>query len=200
MLPPPDERRRRVKAARALAGYASTDDLADAIKEAGEFGRGYSGGTLRNREGAAGEDFNKKDLMVIAAACALPYEFFEVDFAQLPLLVRRVEGDRLPPPRGGLRRELEDDRPSPQDRPEDQSDEDTGSAGDMRSGTSRSLGSRARRTGPAARRCGRARSSGPASAAPRARRPTASGTSRPFGSVMRSPVTTRAGSAAAARR
>lgn len=78
-----DELRRRVKAARAYAGYDSTKDLAAAIGPHGKLGDR----TLRTLEGAgAPRRFSDQHLVLIARACGLPLEFFEVDFARLPEL------------------------------------------------------------------------------------------------------------------
>lgn len=72
-LPPQDELRRRIKAARQLAGYTSTAELGAAIGEAARLGDR----TLRKLE--AGErDIVHPHLRVIAEACRLPIEFFTV--------------------------------------------------------------------------------------------------------------------------
>lgn len=70
---------RRVKACRALAGFDSVENLADAIGS-----RGMSAGTLAQRESAAGPDYTIPELRAIANACGLPFEFFVADLDRLP--------------------------------------------------------------------------------------------------------------------
>lgn len=76
----PEQIRRRVKAARALAGL-SIPALAEAVNEPGLGDR-----TIRAMEGEKGRPFRKMELEAIARVCGLPYAFFTVDFARLPEL------------------------------------------------------------------------------------------------------------------
>jgi transcriptional regulator with XRE-family HTH domain len=67
---------RRIKAARALGGYTSTEGLAEAINETG-----LGEKTLRKME--AGERHAEpSELHAIAHACGLPDAFFYADFHQ----------------------------------------------------------------------------------------------------------------------
>lgn len=76
-----DERQRRMRAARALAGFKNVGDLADAI--GADAGLGER--TLRKLEGGE-SPLRPPAMREIAHACGLPYEFFTVDFSRLPLL------------------------------------------------------------------------------------------------------------------
>lgn len=77
---PADELRRRVKAARALAGFGSTKELAQAIGTDAKLGDRK----LRTLEGdSAPRPFREPELEQIAKACGLPLAFFEIDFAML---------------------------------------------------------------------------------------------------------------------
>ena len=67
--------RRRVKAARALAGL-SVGQLAKRLDEPGLGER-----TLRDLESQKGRSFYRRELRAIAEACGLPYEFFTMDFS-----------------------------------------------------------------------------------------------------------------------
>lgn len=70
---------RRIKAARALAGFDSRAALAAKLDA------GLGAKTLQKIE--SGErPVVQRELREIAEACGLPYEFFTVDFAQLPAL------------------------------------------------------------------------------------------------------------------
>jgi uncharacterized small protein (DUF1192 family) len=80
--------RRRVKAARAIAGL-SVAELAARIDQSGLGER-----TLRALEGEGGRQFRPMELQAIAQACDLPYEFFTVDFRKLSLASGTLE-DRL---------------------------------------------------------------------------------------------------------
>jgi hypothetical protein len=60
-------KRRRVKAARALGGFKSTKALAAKINQPK-----MSAGSLRTKEGSAGDEFTRPELREIAAACDLP--------------------------------------------------------------------------------------------------------------------------------
>lgn len=100
MQPDANELARRIKAARALAGIASTTALANRIGV-----QGLSGETLRKIESGSRE-VRPHELREIARACGLPFEFFTVDFAQLahnsgagPQVAREVEAvvERLLP-------------------------------------------------------------------------------------------------------
>lgn len=67
-----------MRAARALAGFKSVADLAQAIPSEADLGER----TLRKFE--SGESELRPPVMrEIAAACRLPYEFFSVDFTRL---------------------------------------------------------------------------------------------------------------------
>lgn len=77
-LPSQPELRRRLKAARALAGFKSTAALAAAMPQ----GSGLGDRTLRKLEGGEAE-IRSPALREIAAACGLPYEFFTIDFTEL---------------------------------------------------------------------------------------------------------------------
>lgn len=69
-----EQRRRRVKAARALAGL-TTKELANKLNEPG-----LSVGNLEALEGpSAHRAFRKGELQAIARACDLPDEFFTVE-------------------------------------------------------------------------------------------------------------------------
>jgi outer membrane murein-binding lipoprotein Lpp len=91
-----EQLRRRMRAARALAGYKVMSDLAAAIPKESQLGERK----LRALE--SGEDaLRPPALREIAAACGLPYEFFTADlltlFAgladqQIQLLASRVNG------------------------------------------------------------------------------------------------------------
>jgi hypothetical protein len=77
---PPNELRRRVKAARALAGFGSTKDLAKAIGNDAKLGDR----TLRTLEGdSAPRTFRAAELNVIARACGVDPSFFSIDFRSL---------------------------------------------------------------------------------------------------------------------
>jgi hypothetical protein len=68
-----EELRRRMRAARVLAGFRSTEKLAAAIDEPGLGGR-----TLRNME--QGKRVGaRRDLRTVAEACGLPLAWFEVE-------------------------------------------------------------------------------------------------------------------------
>lgn len=97
--------RRRVKAARALAGI-SVKELAQRI---GQDGLGER--TLRSLEGDAGRAWRPMELQAVAQACGLPYEFFTVDFQQLTLNGR--VGQRLDALEAELR-QLAAERPAPE--------------------------------------------------------------------------------------
>lgn len=98
--------RRRLRAARELAGYERLDDLVAAIGERG-FGRTtlYKFEQGRDRPGRAA-------LLAIADACGLPVEWFDVD---LPEAVRQHARRGAPPPRGELGRRLEGRSPTDED-------------------------------------------------------------------------------------
>lgn len=74
----PEEIRRRVKAARAIAGL-SVPGLARRINQ-----RGLGDRTLRDLEAPKGRAIKEMELQAIARACSLPYEWFTVDFDRLP--------------------------------------------------------------------------------------------------------------------
>lgn len=76
---------RRIRAARILAGIKSVPDLEEKIA-----GRGFKRTRLYALEQGHGE-LQRPVAVVIAAACALPVEFFEVDFQRLPELVMTPE-------------------------------------------------------------------------------------------------------------
>lgn len=125
----PEETRRRVKAARALAGI-SVKDLAERIGQ-----KGLGERTLRELEGDAGRAWRPMELQAVAQACELPYEFFTVDFSQLSLSartdtrldaleaeVRRLAAERpAPGPPGELGRRAEGSLPSDERRPREES-------------------------------------------------------------------------------
>lgn len=70
----PEQIARRLKAARALGGYASTNALAAAISE-----RGLGSGTLNAMEQARRKPgVPLRDLRTLAGACGLPSEWFWV--------------------------------------------------------------------------------------------------------------------------
>jgi hypothetical protein len=78
----PDELRRRVKAARAYAGYKSAGELAAAL----DF-KGLGERNLRELEGpSAPRPFRAVELREIARVCGLPYEFFTADLSLLGVL------------------------------------------------------------------------------------------------------------------
>jgi hypothetical protein len=89
---PADELRKRVKAARALAGFGSTKELARAIGPDGKLGDRK----LRTLEGeSAPRPFREPELEQIAKACSVSMAFFTVDFAVLggeePSVQERLE-------------------------------------------------------------------------------------------------------------
>lgn len=76
-----EDRRRRMRAARAIGGFKNVGDLADAITADASLGER----TLRKFE--SGESPLRPPAMrEIAHACGLPYEFFTADFSRLPEL------------------------------------------------------------------------------------------------------------------
>lgn len=120
------EIRRRSKAARKYAGLG-TDKLAQKMTEAGV---PISGKTIRNREAVKGQTFDAGELHILAAACDLPYEFFEIDFAQLPELMKLAtrRADAPPPaPPGELGRRSRASQPKQQGRqpPETSEEQDS---------------------------------------------------------------------------
>lgn len=74
-VPDPQETlRRRLKAARALAGL-TVEELA---REVGQ--TGYGAKTLYAMESETGREILPKDHAILAEACGLPREFFTMDF------------------------------------------------------------------------------------------------------------------------
>jgi transcriptional regulator with XRE-family HTH domain len=131
----PEEIRRRVKAARALAGI-SVKELAERINQEGLGER-----TLRALEGDAGRAWRPMELQAVAQACGLPYEFFTVDFSsvfdrelrvddrldELERRLRRLEGvQAAPAPPGELGRRAEGSQPNGGHRPQDERREEEG--------------------------------------------------------------------------
>lgn len=76
----PVEARRRMRAARVLAGL-TVPKLAERIPDENRMGER----TLRKLESGESE-LRPKEMREIAEACDLPYEFFTVDFSRLPEL------------------------------------------------------------------------------------------------------------------
>ena len=72
-LPPPEEIARRVKAARAYAGYRNPKALAAAIGEPG-----LGDGVIRQYEEARRPILKRSQLTAIAYACQLPADWFFV--------------------------------------------------------------------------------------------------------------------------
>lgn len=72
-----EDTRRRIRAARVLAGLERVDDLADLIDT-----QGLRRDTLYSIE-AGKRPVRPHELRMIAEACGLPYAFFTVDFAAL---------------------------------------------------------------------------------------------------------------------
>lgn len=88
-LPDQDTLRRRVKAARQLAGY-SVRELSDAIGENARLGER----TLRKLEGGESQ-LQMPHLRAIAEACYLPVEFFTVDNIGMTLLAGAAISDEM---------------------------------------------------------------------------------------------------------
>lgn len=78
-----EERRRRLKAARAYAGL-TVKELAAVIAGRGH-ARGYSAENinLMERRGPGGRAIHTRDIRVLAEACGVPPEFFTVDLSTL---------------------------------------------------------------------------------------------------------------------
>lgn len=73
-MPSSNEIRRRVKAAREIAGL-SVEGLAKKIDQ-----KGLGERTLRSLESPNNRPFKSMELKAIAEACNLPYQFFTVNF------------------------------------------------------------------------------------------------------------------------
>lgn len=100
--------RRRLRAARELAGYERVDDLAAAIGE-----RGFGKTTLYEFEQGKTSPL-RSHLLRIADACGLPVEWFEVDIAGVLAATRRGERP-VPQPSGELGRRLAAHRTTSED-------------------------------------------------------------------------------------
>lgn len=95
--------RRRLVAARTLAGLGQ-QELAAKIKALG-YTRGYSARTIGDME--RGETpIQPQAIPVLAKACGLPPEFFEVDFQRLPELLEDEAAASLEDEVAKLREEL----------------------------------------------------------------------------------------------
>lgn len=130
----PDETRRRVKAARALAGI-SVETLADRIGQPGLGER-----TLRSLEGESGRPIRPMELQAIATATGLPLGFFTDDLVRVfesngattrleefEARLRRLEAERAAPaPPGELGRRAEGSQPSDERRRQDEHPEEGG--------------------------------------------------------------------------
>lgn len=91
---PQEELRRRVRAARGYADL-SIDQLAEAV--------GIGRNTIIRIDNGERE-VKQMELRQIAAVCGLPYEFFTVDFAEIPELYAALERDEHMAARAALAR------------------------------------------------------------------------------------------------
>lgn len=85
------ERRRRAVAARYYASL-STAELAGKMTV---LGKPVSEKTVRNREGGSLRDWDAGELHILAAACGLPYAFFEADLSRLDEIVPATADERV---------------------------------------------------------------------------------------------------------